>query len=57
MVVVRAAEAPRGFAWQIRRFGHMYPVAQSSDTFLDPADAGRPGQAVLDGRREMLAAE
>lgn len=57
MVVVRAAETPRGFAWQIRRFGHMDPVAQSADTFLDPADAGRSGQAVLNGMREMLAAE
>ncbi|RYC32701.1 hypothetical protein D3273_06315 [Lichenibacterium minor] len=56
MVVVRAADRPRGFAWQIRRFGHMEPVAQSADTFVDPADAGRSGQAVLDGMRGRLAA-
>ena len=57
MVVVRAAQEPRGFSWQIRRFGQMAPVAQSTDTFLDPAVAGLSGQAVLDDMRGLLAAE
>ena len=56
MVVVRAVDGPRSFGWQIRRFGHMQPVARSADVFLDPADAGRSGQAVLDRMRGMLAA-
>lgn len=47
MVVVRAADGPAGFGWQIRRFGHMQPVAQSLDHFTDPADAGRSGEAAL----------
>lgn len=57
MVVVRAKELPQGFAWQIRRFGQMDPVAQSADTYNDPVIAGRSGQAVLDGMRGMLAAD
>ena len=56
MVVVRAADGPKGFAWQIRRFGQMDPVAQSADRFADPADAVRSGQAMLDGMRETFAA-
>lgn len=56
MVVVRAADRPRGFAWQIRRFGQMQPVAQSTGTFTDAGDAGRSGQAMLDGMRGMFAA-
>lgn len=56
MVVVRASEGPRGFAWQIRRFGQMLPVAQSAGTFTDPDDAGRSGQAMLDGMRGPFAA-
>lgn len=56
MVVVRAADGPRAFAWQIRKFGHMEPVAHSVDTFPDPADAGRLGQMALDRMRMTLAA-
>jgi hypothetical protein len=56
MVVVRATEVPRGFAWQIRRFGQMRPVAQSADTFADPGDASRLGQAMLDSMRRTFAA-
>ena len=56
MVVVRAADAAKGFAWQIRRFGQMQPVAQSSGIFADPEDAGRSGQAMLDGLRATFAA-
>lgn len=56
MVVVRAAGVPRGFAWQIRRFGQTQPVAQSADTFTDPDEANRAGQATLDGMRRMFAA-
>lgn len=57
MVVVRAVDVPRAFAWQIRRFGHMEPVERSAGTFLDPAEAARAGQAVLDELREAMAAE
>ncbi len=56
MVVVRAADAAKGFAWQIRRFGQMQPVAQSSGVFTDPEDAGRSGQAMLDGLRGTFVA-
>lgn len=48
MVVVRAADTPMGFGWQIRRFGHVQPVAQSPDHFSSPVDAGRSGQAALE---------
>lgn len=48
MVVVRAAETPTGFGWQIRRFGHIAPVAQSPDHFSSPVDAGRSGLAALE---------
>lgn len=51
MVVVRAAEVPLGFGWQIRRFGHLEPVAESATRFRDPTEAGRSGQAALDGIR------
>ena len=51
MVVVRAAETPTGFGWQIRRFGHMQPVAQSPGYFGNPVEAGRSGQAALDRLR------
>lgn len=51
MVVVRAGDTPRGFVWQIRRYGHMLPVAESPRVFDDPAEAERCGQAVLDGMR------
>ncbi|MGI3901801.1 MAG: hypothetical protein ACRYGP_11215 [Janthinobacterium lividum] len=47
MVVVRAAQTPTGFGWQIRRFGHLQPVAESSSFFKDPADAGRSGEIAL----------
>lgn len=47
MVVVRAADIPAGFGWQIRRFGQMQPVAQSPDRFSSPVDAGRSGEAAL----------
>ncbi len=57
MVVVRASARPQDYAWQIRRFGQMEPVAQSADIFTDPVLAGRSGQTVLDGMRGMLAAE
>lgn len=56
MVVVRAVAAPRAFTWQIRRFGHVDPVRSSSDVFLDPGEAARSGQAVLDDMRGALAA-
>lgn len=56
MVVVRAVDVPRAFAWQIRRFGHMEPVERSSGTFVDPAEAARCGQSVLDGMRDLMAA-
>jgi hypothetical protein len=48
MVVVRAAETPTGFGWQIRRFGHVQPVAQSPDHFSSPGDAGRSGLVALE---------
>ena len=51
MVVVRAADTPTGFGWQIRRFGHMQPVAQSPGCFGNPVEAGRSGQAALDRLR------
>jgi hypothetical protein len=47
MVVVRAAEMPTGFGWQIRRFGHVQPVAISPEFFTDPAAAGRSGEVAL----------
>ncbi len=47
MVVVRAAQTPTGFGWQIRRFGHLQPVAESSGTFSDPATAARSGEVAL----------
>ncbi len=47
MVVVRAAELPTGFGWQIRRFGHMQPVAQSPQRFASPVDAERSGEVAL----------
>ena len=47
MVVVRAAELPAGFGWQIRRFGHMQPVAQSPQRFASPVDAERSGEVAL----------
>ena len=47
MVVVRAAETPTGFGWQIRRFGHLQPVAESASYFKDPTDAGRSGEVAL----------
>ena len=56
MVVVRAADGAKGFAWQIRRFGQMQPVAQSSGIFADPGDAGRSGQAMHDGLRGTFPA-
>ena len=51
MVVVRSADAPLGFAWQIRRFGQMQPVSQSHEHFASPVDAGRSGQAALDAMK------
>lgn len=48
MVVVRAAEVPEGFGWQIRRYGLMQPVAESRDRFGDPIEAGRSGKAALE---------
>lgn len=57
MVVVRAAEDPRAFAWQIRRFGHRDPVERSAGGFPDPTEAARAGQAVLDGMRSAMALE
>ncbi len=47
MVVVRAPQLPTSFGWQIRRFGHLQPVAESSSTFKDPAAAGRSGEVAL----------
>lgn len=55
MVVVRAADGPAGFGWQIRRFGHMQPVAQSPDHFSSPVEAGRSGQVALDRMRQAAA--
>lgn len=55
MVVVRAAETPMGFGWQIRRFGHMQPVAESSACFGNAVEAGRSGQAALDRLKDSLA--
>ena len=55
MVVVRAADGPRSFAWQIRGYGRMQPVAQSEGTFGDAAEAERSGLAVLDTLRVSLA--
>ncbi len=55
MVVVRASDAPTGFAWQIRRFGHIQPVAQSTAVFKSPADAGRTGEAALAQFKEERA--
>ena len=52
MVVVRAEETPTGFGWQIRRFGHIQPVAQSPDHFSSPVDAGRSGLAALERLRQ-----
>ena len=47
MVVVRAAETPTGFGWQIRRFGHMEPIARSPACYETPVEAGRSGEAAL----------
>ena len=51
MVVVRAGDTPKGFHWQIRRFGQMEPVAESPGDFTDPAEAGRLGRAALSGMK------
>jgi hypothetical protein len=48
MVVVRQAGTAPGFGWQIRRFGHIEPVAASAVAFHDPVEAARSGQAALD---------
>lgn len=55
MVVVRAAETPTGFGWQIRRFGHIQPVAQSPDHFSSPVDAGRSGLLALERLKQTAA--
>ena len=47
MVVVRAAEIPLGFGWQIHRFGEMSPVARSDGPFGSPVEAGLSGEAAL----------
>lgn len=55
MVVVRAPDRPLGFCWQIRRFGHLAPVAESRDIFASASDAGRSGQTALDALRGAAA--
>lgn len=64
LTVVRAAGAPTGFGWQIRRFGHMSPVAQSRDIYRSLTDAECSGRTALDrlkgsspGRSEPSAAQ